>query len=903
MRSFIHVAGQLMRRLDFSKSLISMDVLKVMATGIIQLDVLDFSSCGKLTSENVHAFISCCNTSLTTLNLSNCASLNDDAMGWIAGTLGPQGSLTQCTRLLSLDISHSKSITDRGLAALGIGCKALQFVNLEGLERIGSEGILNLVQGCKMLRVLSLKRCMQLTDRALVHIGKHGSHIRSLNLSSCYNLSSKGLLAMVPGTSLLQSLNLEGCSYMREDILAAVATCCLSLQVLNLNGCQEITDNGISTLAENLPFVQKATRYRGLEPKNDGLQLKFAVQQKTICNSAALRIQALYRGYRGRTVAASWRSLMIDLPARSMIIRNYRSWKLNKEIERRTHRRKLELTSATTIQSLVRGVLCRAALERDRIEEERIKLWSRYAIKVQAAYRSHWTRKHWKLVFKTIERYRMERELLRRDAAATRLQRGFRKRYNRTRLDELMAINQLRRYERQQAATLLQRLFRTRSARKAYRQLRAAIEEQRRQRRELICYAIKLQSQWRGHKARRELVHVQRAMQQREQCKYDAASRINAGVRGYFGRRVAQRERIIRQTQIHAARVIQRAWKCFKTPNAERIKYEEMLLLMKQRLIEEEMSSMQQQSEIMKKTRTFMDRDSASEPESDDDWRDFLDENGDQFWFSPSKNQRLYMRPNDFAREKSLLGLSCRIYWPLEQQWFSGSITRYNRSKDKHRIEYEDGDHDWLAVHLEKDRIQVYNGYSWCLLPMFEPSVRCLRATIFLLLRFQQYDHRYLGWRCGHVRAYHEPSDTFLLAYDDSSEEWVDVFRNENSMQVQDAITLQWYSLSGYVFGHARGRPIASGKGSSNYDYYYYSVEDYLSYVEPVAEAEDESSGAVIDQVESAADVSEQDDGMTNEDGDEETDEDEQDEGGGEEDEGDEGDDEDDDEEETSSDD
>lgn len=896
MRSFIHVAGQLMRRLDFSKSIISMDVLKVMATGIARLDALTFSSCGKLTSEHVHAFISCCNTSLTTLDLSNCALLNDDALGWIAGTLGPQGSLTQCTRLLSLDVSHSKSITDRGLAALGIGCKALQFVNLEGLERIGSAGILSLIQGCKMLRVLSLKKCMQLNDTALVHIGKHGAQIRSLNLSSCYNLSSKGLLAMVPGTSLLQSLNLEGCLNMREDILAAVATSCLSLQVLNLNGCQEITENGISTLADNLPFVQKATRYRGLEPKTDGLQLKFAVQQKTICNSAALRIQALYRGYRGRTIAASWRVVMIDLPARRKIIRNYRSWTLNREIERRVKRRKLEFISAIKIQSLARGVQCRAALERDRIEDERIKLWSKYAVKVQAAYRSHWTRRHWKLVFKTIERYRMERDLLHRQAAATRLQRGFRKRYNRTRFDELMAINQLRRHERQQAATLLQRLFRTRAARKAYRQLRAAIEEQRRQHRELIRYAIKLQSQWRGYKARRELVHAQHARQQREQRKYDAASRINAGVRGYFGRRVAQSERVTRQSRIHAARVIQRAWKYFKTPNAERIKYEQMLLLMKQRLIEEEVSSKQQQSEIMKKTRAFMDRDSASEPESDDDWRDFLDENGDQFWFSPSKNQRLYMRPNDFAREKTLLGLSCRVFWQLEQQWFTGSITRYNRSKDKHRIEYEDGDHDWLAVHLEKDRIQVYNGYSWCLLPMFEPSVRALRATIFLMLRFQQYDHRYLGWRSGYFRAYHEPSDTFLLSYDDSSEEWVDVFRNENSVQVQDAITLQWYSLSGYVFGHARGRPIASGKGSSGYDYYYYSVEDYLSYVEPVAQTEEElveSADAMMDQAEPAAEGSEQDDeGENEEDGDEEEENEEDDEDEGDDEEEDEEDDE-----------
>lgn len=835
IRAFIHVVGSVIRRLDYSKSVMSIDILKVMATGIEQLQVLDFSSCQLLRSECIHAFISCCSLSLTKLNLSSCPSLNDDALGWISGTLGPQGSLTQCKRLLSLDLSYTKNISDRGLAALGYGCCALQFLNVEGLERITNSGIQKLVQGCRNLRVLSVRKCMQLTDGTLVHIGEHCRQLRSLNACGCFHLSSAGVFAMVRGTPQLQSLNLEGCVNMREDILAVVATNCLSLQVLNLNGCQEITDSGIDTLAEHLPFVQKAQRYRGLEPRQDGLRLKFSIQQKTICNSAALRIQAVYRGHVDRKIAASWRVQMIEIPASKKIWKNYVCWRLNKELDEKVRRTKLVNSSVVKIQALARGILCRAALERASIEEQRIKYRSTFVVKIQAVYRSHWTRKHFRVVYKAIDRYRKEKELREKEAAVIRLQRAFRARFHRSRLDDLMAINQQRRQERTDAAITLQRLFRSRAARKAYNALRAALARQCASVKELVRHAIKLQSHWRGHRARRQLSRYQVEMQQREVRKHTAASRINAGVRGYFGRRLAQEERISFQTRSHAARCIQRAWRRFKTPSAERVNFENMLRHMKARMVAEGDAAMRKQEELLKKTRALIDQDSASEPESDDDWRDFQDEYGDQFWFSPSRKQRLYVRPNEYAHERSMLGMQCRVFWPLELQWYNGYISRYNRVKNKHRIEYEDGDHEWLCFHIEGSRIQLFNGYCWCMATMFEPALRTLRAATFLTLRVQQYDHRFFGWRSGVLKAYSELSDQFLVSYDAVGsgpvEEWVDVFRNENLFQVQDAISLEWYSLSGYVFGHIRGRPLTMVAGNAT-DGYCYSVEDYLSYVE-----------------------------------------------------------------------
>lgn len=33
---------------------------------------------------------------------------------------------------------------------------------------------------------------------------------------------------------------------------------------------------------------------------------------------------------------------------------------------------------------------------------------------------------------------------------------------------------------------------------------------------------------------------------------------------------------------------------------------------------------------------------------------------------------------------------------------------RFNRKKQKHRIEYEDGDHEWLLLQEEHDRVMIF---------------------------------------------------------------------------------------------------------------------------------------------------------------------------------------------------
>ncbi|KAF0718038.1 hypothetical protein As57867_001952, partial [Aphanomyces stellatus] len=486
MRSLVHAIGPYLTALDYSASIVKKDILKVLVTRLEDLRELDFSSCPTLAGDVLRDFVPCCNRTLEKCNLANCALINDEALCWLAGTLGVQGGLTQCGKLSSLNLSNSSLVGDRGMAALGTGCCAMQFLNLEGLFNITDGGIEQLVAGCTLLRVLHLKRCAQVTDRGLAAIGARCHKLRSINLCGCARITVTGMTYLVLGAPLLQAIDVQGCNLLTEETLCLVATNLPSLQLLNVNGCQQITENGLRTLAEFLPFVKQATQFRGLEPRTDAMDLKFAAHQKTIAQSAALRLQACFRGHLGRREAANWRRVKVEVPAANRLKRWFNMTTLLREINRRADHASLRRRSATTIQALVRGFLVRARVYRAADDAFRLKVGTIAATKIQTKYRGHFVRHRATMVNQALHRMHARFGEARRVRCAIRVQRAYRARLSRSRLLEVIYVNSVRRKQCHEAAIKLQRLFRSRAARSATAALRRALEEHKKwkQRRE-----------------------------------------------------------------------------------------------------------------------------------------------------------------------------------------------------------------------------------------------------------------------------------------------------------------------------------------------------------------------------------------------------------------------------------
>ena len=61
----------------------------------------------------------------------------------------------------------------------------------------------------------------------------------------------------------------------------------------------------------------------------------------------------------------------------------------------------------------------------------------------------------------------------------------------------------------------------------------------------------------------------------------------------------------------------------------------------------------------------------------------------------------------DNGWEYTLIGRRVRVYWPFEDRKYEASITKYHLRKNKYRIDYDDGEHEWIDLRTEQDRVQI----------------------------------------------------------------------------------------------------------------------------------------------------------------------------------------------------
>lgn len=75
----------------------------------------------------------------------------------------------------------------------------------------------------------------------------------------------------------------------------------------------------------------------------------------------------------------------------------------------------------------------------------------------------------------------------------------------------------------------------------------------------------------------------------------------------------------------------------------------------------------------------------------------------------------------------------CIIAW-TQDCWYSGSVTRYHRRKDRHRVEYDDGDHEWINFTSECERVQVQQDDGLWTMVRTLPTLQRQFCVIFYIL-------------------------------------------------------------------------------------------------------------------------------------------------------------------------
>ncbi len=55
----------------------------------------------------------------------------------------------------------------------------------------------------------------------------------------------------------------------------------------------------------------------------------------------------------------------------------------------------------------------------------------------------------------------------------------------------------------------------------------------------------------------------------------------------------------------------------------------------------------------------------------------------------------------------SLIGQSCKVFWPLDDEWYIGVVGDYNDHTHKHLITYQDSEEEWIILAREQVKLKV----------------------------------------------------------------------------------------------------------------------------------------------------------------------------------------------------
>ncbi|XP_071704627.1 histone H3-lysine(4) N-trimethyltransferase ATX1-like [Rutidosis leptorrhynchoides] len=85
---------------------------------------------------------------------------------------------------------------------------------------------------------------------------------------------------------------------------------------------------------------------------------------------------------------------------------------------------------------------------------------------------------------------------------------------------------------------------------------------------------------------------------------------------------------------------------------------------------------------------------------------------------SASRTKRWVRLKFDGVDPKKYVGLQCKVYWPLDADWYFGRITYFDSESLRHHVAYEDGDEELVV--LSKERIKFH---------VSPEEIKCLKLT------------------------------------------------------------------------------------------------------------------------------------------------------------------------------
>ena len=165
------------------------------------------------------------------INLSNNKFITNNEIYTIANN---------CITLISINVSRCNLLTN-SLGYLSKKCKKLSWINLSQLT-IDKKYILQFVQNCNKLKSINFEKTLfiYLKNEIINEVSIHCNKLNWLNLSDT-NVSDDNVLQILKQTNQLTRLKLENCFYLTDKLFINGSKYLCNLEVLNINNCEKIT--------------------------------------------------------------------------------------------------------------------------------------------------------------------------------------------------------------------------------------------------------------------------------------------------------------------------------------------------------------------------------------------------------------------------------------------------------------------------------------------------------------------------------------------------------------------------------------------------------------------------------------------------------------------------------------
>jgi hypothetical protein len=419
--------------------------------------------------------------------------------------------------------------------------------------------------------------------------------------------------------------------------------------------------------------------------------------------------------------------------AAAVIQRSFRSY-VKRLVYWRAEQAAQQQAAAVTIQRIWRGAHARTLAK---VELGRLKHFARLgaqAVVVQTAYRGYVARRREGRVVRAINDLYVQRRQEVASAAVVYIQALGRAHLARRQYAALCELTAQRELDVQAAAPPIQRAFR------CYR-ARVELERRRQHKREVEARAqaaVKvIQNAWKAMlrlRGRRKSMWKSRLQKEKEE---KGAKGLQAAFRGYRTRKSQRRRLRAKAIKEKGAGILQKMWRGTRVMKWEHMRANKLATEVWDRQdMETELAArrvVQLRPKLLAAIRVA-ERDSDEEDEEDgevDKWEECWDEARQvPYWHNPATGECSDDMPvSRHAVQLSLVGKQLKVFWPAEARWFPGVAVRYNRSKGRHRVEYDDGDHEWVDLLAERDRVQVLEQDVWIMLQYYvPPDVREVHA-------------------------------------------------------------------------------------------------------------------------------------------------------------------------------